>query len=284
MDTLPLWTRPLSDIPTGEDTLVAAANGTRLCLQVFGEPDAPLQVQLEGYGAQLVNLSRRFCVRLAARGFRVVRLDHRDSGRSQRFPGATYDLRAPAEDVAGLIHVLSKSPAIVCGRSMGGMVAQLSALAHPELVGGLGLFYTAPRTSGGAVPEPGPVLPEDPWVADFVASTMPLAGSGYPYDPVELAALGRLMYARDHDPTAKVRLARAMAATPDWSGRLGSLRCRTAIAHGTEDPLIAPAAGVELASRIPGATLDLFAGMGHGQPPALDDRFVAICAGLTAPC
>ncbi|SDB79812.1 Pimeloyl-ACP methyl ester carboxylesterase [Raineyella antarctica] len=282
MEQLPLWDGPAHDIPEGIDTLVESMNGTRLCVQVFGTPDAPLQVQLEGRGGQLVNVSRQFCIDLAAAGFRVVRVDNRDIGRSQRFPGVAYDLADMAEDVAGLIEVFGEGPATVCGRSMGGMVAQLVALDHPRLVGALGLFSTAPRSSRVArsAPPSARHLAEADWVEAYVSSALPLAGSLYPFDERELAALGRLLYVRDHDPAGKQRQDRAMAATPDWSDRLGRIAVPTAILHGDEDAVIPLSEAESLHRLIPGSSLRVLRGVGHHQPRQLDGLFVETCAGL----
>ncbi|MEA5154383.1 alpha/beta hydrolase [Raineyella sp.] len=281
MSQLPLWDGPVHDIPEGIDTLVESMNGTRLCLQVFGTPDAPLQVQLEGRGAQLVSLSRQFCVDLAARGFRVVRVDNRDAGRSQKFPDRPYDLTAMADDVAGLIEVFGGEPATVCGRSLGGMVAQLVALAHPALTGALGLFYTAPRSDRTvSAGEPAAAPGEAEWVEDFVNAVLPLAGSLYPYDPRELIRLGHRLYARDHDPLGEHRQNLAMARTPDWSARLAEVAVPTAILHGDEDEVIPLSAAEDLHRLIPRSTLRVLWGMGHGQPPQLDGVFVDTCESL----
>lgn len=294
MNQLPLWDGPVHDIPEGIDTLVEAMNGTRLCVQVFGAPDAPLQVQLEGRGAQLISLSREFCVDLAARGFRVVRVDNRDAGRSQKFPDRPYDLTTMADDVAGLIEVFGGEPATVCGRSLGGMVAQLVALRHPRLTAGLGLFYTAPRSgravaadspaaaSGGSAAEAVPG--ETEWVEDFVNSVLPLGGSLYPYDPQALIRLGHRLYVRDHDPAGERRQDRAMARTPDWSAELAGVTVPTAILHGDEDEVIPLSEAEELHLLIPHSTLRVLWGMGHGQPAQLDTVFVDTCAALRAPC
>ncbi|QGF24101.1 alpha/beta fold hydrolase [Raineyella fluvialis] len=284
MNQLPVWDGPVHDIPEGIDTVVEAMNGTRLCLQVFGAPDAPLQLHLEGHGAQLISLSREFCVELAGRGFRVVRVDNRDAGRSQKFPGQQYDLTAMADDVAGLIEVFGGEPATICGRSMGGMVAQLAALRHPGLVGALGLFYTGPRSrraTGTTQPAPTPTSSgEDEWVEDFVNAVLPLGGSLYPYDPNALIRLGHRLYARDHDPEGEARQEAAMAATPDWSTELGRVGVPTAILHGDEDEVIPLSEAEDLHRLIPHSTMRVLWGMGHGQPPQLDTVFVDTCADL----
>lgn len=282
MTALPVWDGPVHAIPEGIDTIVETMSGTRLCIQVFGDPEAPLQVQLEGHGAQLISLSRQFCVDLAARGFRVVRVDNRDVGLSQKFPDTAYDLTDMAEDVYGLIEMFGGDPAVVCGRSMGGMIAQLLALRHPGAVSALGLFYTAPRPGRrpADIGEPAPRLPEAEFVEDYVNQIRPLAGSIYPYDLAEVTRLGHQLWRRDADPHGPWRQSRAMASTEDWSADLGAILVPTAILHGDEDPLFPLEIGEELHRRIPGSMLRGLWGMGHGQPSQLDKAFVETCATL----
>jgi pimeloyl-ACP methyl ester carboxylesterase len=54
------------------------------------------------------------------------------------------------------------------------------------------------------------------------------------------------------------------------------------VIHGGADPLVPVAAGRDLGTRIPAATLDVIAGMGHDLPRQLWPRFVAGIAGAAA--
>ena len=105
-----------------------------------------------GLGMQLVAWPNSFCEGLAARGFRVVRFDNRDSGLSSRMPSAgrlatrammmralfrlpvrpPYTLDDMAADTVGLLDALGIVKAHVVGASMGGMIAQIVAIEHPE--------------------------------------------------------------------------------------------------------------------------------------------------------
>src|SRR6478672_1114989 len=67
------------------------------------------------------------------RDFEVIVFDHRGVGASTPLEGSLTIARM-ADDATGLLRVLELESAHVVGFSMGGMIAQELALAHPELV------------------------------------------------------------------------------------------------------------------------------------------------------
>ena len=73
---------------------------------------------------------------------RVVRYDQRGHGLSDA-PAIPYTVESLAADLAGLLDQLGVTNAIVCGLSVGGMIAQSVAAARPDLVKGLILCDTA---------------------------------------------------------------------------------------------------------------------------------------------
>jgi len=65
----------------------ARANGLDICYEIFGESGAEPMLLIMGLGAQMVLWDDEFCERLAARGFRVIRFDNRDIGKSSQLSG-----------------------------------------------------------------------------------------------------------------------------------------------------------------------------------------------------
>src|SRR3954451_12877624 len=123
--------------------------GVNLCYEDFGAPADPTALLVMGLGVQMIGWREGFCEELAGRGFHVVRFDNRDAGRSTHFPARPpsvgqllrrsfapdqYTLSDMAEDTAGLLRELDLAPAHVIGASMGGMIGQMLAAEHPELV------------------------------------------------------------------------------------------------------------------------------------------------------
>ncbi|RLS76557.1 MAG: alpha/beta fold hydrolase [Planctomycetota bacterium] len=88
------------------------------------------------------NIAHRF-----ATGHRVLAADLRNHGDSPW--DKRHDYPAMAEDVAALIRTHVGSPPAVVGHSMGGKVAMMLALDHPELVERLVVVDIAPVVSTG---------------------------------------------------------------------------------------------------------------------------------------
>ena len=62
----------------------------RLCYETFGDAGNPPVLLVMGLGSQMILWDEEFCELLASRGFRVIRFDNRDVGRSTiltRCPG-----------------------------------------------------------------------------------------------------------------------------------------------------------------------------------------------------
>src|SRR5699024_8423668 len=62
--------------------------GVEICYESFGDEANPTALLVMGLGCPMGWWSRDFCDRLVARGFRVVRFDNRDTGRSTHVRGA----------------------------------------------------------------------------------------------------------------------------------------------------------------------------------------------------
>ena len=131
----------------------APTNGIELEYESMGDGE-PL-VLIMGIGAQLVWWPDDLCRGLVARGFRVIRFDHRDIGLSTKLDhlpvprvkrlvfehfvlgrpvASPYTLVDMADDVAGLLDHLGLASAHLFGVSLGGMVAQTLAIVHPTRV------------------------------------------------------------------------------------------------------------------------------------------------------
>ena len=219
---------------------------------------------------------------LVAEGYRVVRFDHRDCGRSTRFgPDAAYLLDDLAADAVGLLDHLGVESAHVVGRSMGAMVGQVLALDHPSRVRSLTMFGSSAGPGDDRLPGPaddfvetmttrlfaGP--PSDPaeqvaWIVELYEL---LAGSLYPVDAEQQHALAAAEV--ETGWAAETGHGVAVHASPSRIDRLGEIAVPTLVVHGTTDPVFAPEHGRVLAAGIPGAVLIEVDGLGHEVPDGL---------------
>ncbi len=280
----------------------APANGIRLCYQTFGDPSHPPLLLIMGLAVQMIVWDDDFCEMLAARGFRVIRFDNRDIGKSTTFPQARapsfvellfsqatglrfrvpYTLRDMAADSAGLLDALGVASAHVVGASMGGMIAQEMAIAFSGRVTTLtSLMSTTgdpklPRAQAKALRALAKPTPRDRagFVRRYVETWAVLAGDGFPYDPDRMARQGALAYDRGINPPGVARQMLAIIASGNRTKALRGLAVPTLVLHGTRDPLIPVDAGSETARAIPGARLMLIDGMGHWMPREVWPRIV----------
>jgi pimeloyl-ACP methyl ester carboxylesterase len=242
-----------------------------------------------------------FCEALAARGYRVIRFDNRDSGCSTHFhqcappdfgalaaalmagqrPEVPYTLHDIAADAIGLLDALAIDRAHVVGRSMGGMIAQIMASEHPGRV--LSLTSIMSSTGNPMLPQAAPevmammmrpaldrVSEETGFLAHRLAFARRIAGSGHAFDEEAHRLLILEETRRAYDPGGSARQIAAMAVAGDRRPRLTTITAPTLVIHGTDDPIFLPACGRDTAASVPNADLMLIDGMGHDLPRALD--------------
>jgi 3-oxoadipate enol-lactonase len=199
--------------------------------------------------------------------FDVIVYDHRGVGQSSRLEGAL-SIAEMAQDAAGLLGALEIDSAHVLGISMGGMIAQELALAHPERIRTLTLGCTYCGGEGSALtgPEVGQRLSEAMRSGDRRLAIR--AGWEINVSPVVAndadAYASFLAIAEERAVALPVIMAQAMAiATHDTQARLPELRMPTLVIHGTADEMLPVANGRLIASLIPGSRLEILDGVGH---------------------
>ena len=111
--------------------LEASIGGVKLAYDIFGEGDPVLLICGTGQRAFTWQLFQ--VPALNAAGYKVVTFENRGIPPSD-CPPAPYTVKEMAEDAAGLIEHLDLAPCRVAGLSLGAMITQELALAHPDLV------------------------------------------------------------------------------------------------------------------------------------------------------
>lgn len=262
--------------------------------EIFGEADAEPLLLIMGLGGQMIEWDEEFCQQLAARGFRVIRFDNRDIGKSSRMSGgkrltvfellrlrlfrmpvsAPYKLIDMAEDTVALMDALGIKSAHMVGMSMGGMIAQEIAISFPQRLRSLTSIMSTtgnprlppPRRAAMAVLTAPPPTTKAEYLARYVRNLKVLRAGRFPEDEALDAERAERAYERGINPAGVGRQLRAVLASGSRKPRLHSVTAPTLVIHGSADPMVHPLAAKDTASSIPGAKLLMIEGMGHAVP------------------
>jgi 3-oxoadipate enol-lactonase len=201
------------------------------------------------------------------RDFEVIVYDHHGVGASSRLE-QPITIVGMAENAVGLLDALEIDSAHVMGISMGGMIAQELALAHPERVRTLtlGCTYCGGEGSSFLSPELSERLAEarrsgdreralrTSWEANVSAAMVDDRDAYAAY-----LAIGQRRAVALSVIEAQTEAIRAH----DTSARLSKLAMPTLVIHGTADEILPVQNGRLVASHIPGSHLEILEDVGH---------------------
>lgn len=284
------------------------ANGVELFYKDRGDPAAPVILLIMGVGTQLIGWPKSLVKKLVKAGFRVIRYDNRDIGKSEHLNHAPapnllwalaakrlgfavplgYTLDDMADDAAGLMDALGIPAAHVVGASMGGMIAQILAVKAPERV----LSLTSIMSTSGAPGLPGPALqvrralleprsaypPRDVSTARRARTLELVSFPDAARKPDAFKAIAEKAFERGDNPMGTRRQILAIFADGSRAERLVHIKAPTLVVHGAADPLIPLACSVDIAERIAGARLEVIEEMAHDLPPSQMPRLAALIA------
>jgi 3-oxoadipate enol-lactonase len=268
----------------------AGGDGTRLFYERFGSQGGRAVLLVMGLGAN-GRIWRPVVDRLVERDYDVLTFDNRGCGRSG-VPVRPWTTRTMAADAIAVADAAGVATIDLIGASLGGMVAQEVALAHPGRIRTLILGCTTgglPRVD--LLPLPG--LPRmlgaalragrrPPSTRDGVGEFLRLVVSPEFAASCEEGSEAWVAVASAlEDPMTQRGFAQQLLAAgrhATWT-RLDRLTMPVQVQHGSADRLMPLAAGRELARRIPGAQLKIVEGAGHAlgleQPDAIVDLAVS---------
>lgn len=275
------------------------ANGLKFEVESLGQEQDPAVVLIMGLGMQLTSWPMELCQPMVDHGYRVVRFDNRDIGLSEKLSGvrgpsiavaalrhalhlpvpAPYRVETMAEDTVAILDALGIRTAHLVGASMGGMIAQCVAAAHPERA----LSLTSIMSTSGArhlpkaglriarhsMSRPKADAPRERIVEHYVKLFQLIGSPGFPTPEESLRKRMAANLARSYYPAGTMRQLLAIVASGDRSQCLRKIRTPTLVIHGEADPLVPVAHGRDTAAKIPGARLTIIPGMGHDLAPTL---------------
>jgi pimeloyl-ACP methyl ester carboxylesterase len=269
-----------------------AQNGdVRLYYEVVGDKAAEPILMLPGAGRQLIDFDDHFCAAVVAAGYRAIRMDSRDVGLSSAFEGRlsslvdlyddvaagrevhpVYGMQEMAADVAAVLDASGDERAHLVGRSLGSLVAQGFALAHPQRVLSLTLVMAFSRSLADTMTVEGltrvenAVAADEDSYAEAQVRTHRLLGSPDHLDPEAAERTARQAYRRGVHPGASARHFAVGLTAPDLRSQLRALDVPTVVLHGALDRVIPLVFAKETAAAIPGARLEVFSDMAHDAP------------------
>jgi 3-oxoadipate enol-lactonase len=241
-----------------------ASDGIRLHYEAWGRRSAPGVLMIQGLGADKHGWDmQRF---LLSMRYHVIALDNRGSGRSDK-PFSAYSLEQMADDAIAVLDRLGVERAHVVGASMGGAIAMLLALRHPERVDSLVLVCTAGR--------------HHVWRRELLeswAATATERGMGAMASEAARWVIGPRSFRRlwpvfgwlgpfglgrpTHAFAAQVHAILAhVDTTPE---QLGEITAPALVVVGNQDILTPRGDSEELAERLPNAELVVISGAAHG--------------------
>ncbi|MGO1921695.1 MAG: alpha/beta fold hydrolase [Agrococcus casei] len=258
------------------------SDDVQLYHEPFGREGDPLVVLVSGGGAQMISWRTELIDLLVAEGFRVVRFDNRDTGFSTRFGGPEdldggYGVSELGDDIIRVMDALGVHSAHIVGHSMGGIMAQMVAIEHPERVRSLSLLSTLPGRDPRYVANPddgsAPKVPERRSREVLVEGAgIFAAASGsdrYPISVEWMRDVAGEAFDRGNCPEGALRQWAALLRQPERLEQLRSVSAPTLVFHGREDDVVLWAAAVDTAAAMPEAELQVHGGMGHLIPEGL---------------
>jgi pimeloyl-ACP methyl ester carboxylesterase len=246
-------------------------------IHYLDEGSGPPLLLIHGLAGQMRNFTYSLVDKLK-RDYRVVVLDRPGSGYSTRQRDAPVTITAQAATIARFARAIGLDRPVVVGHSLGGAIALALALDHPEEVGALALI--APVTHRPEhVPTPfqGLVI-ASPLLRRLLAWTLAI--------PMSIANRERTLdalfgpQAMPHDfakrggsllilrPRAIIAASSDLLAPKDdldaMQARYASLKVPVGIIYGANDRVLDDSSHVAaLASKVPGADVELIDGGGH---------------------
>lgn len=252
----------------------AAVNGATLHYR-FNRGNGPIVVFLNALGTDL-RIWDGVITRLGTR-ISPLCLDQRGHGLSDDAP-VTMDILV--QDVAGLMDHLGLGPAIVCGVSVGGMIAQRLAAMRPDLVAGLLLCCTGAKIGTPTLWNSRIADVERQGLAKMAAAiSARWFTKGFCESQPAMLAGYRNMLARSA-PDGYTGLCRVLRDT-DLTTQSAGLSLPARLICGDEDLATPPELVAELAGLIPDARLTTLSACAHLPPIEAPERVAAEITAFT---
>ena len=241
-----------------------AGDGTRIFYDTFGKRDGEPLILIMGLAVDRWGWTRQRST-LAGR-FRCISIDNRGAGLSDK-PTGPYNVFTMASDVIAVMDAEGIESAHIMGYSLGGVLAQVLGVRHPERVRSLVLASTACRVKDWRreVMADWRQLIEVSGVRAFAQENLRWVAAARHLrwvTPLAPAFAPLLVRAPSHGVIGQIH---ALAdITEQVHEELSDIGAPTLVLVGSQDILTPVADSEEIAHRITGSRLQVITGAAHG--------------------
>jgi pimeloyl-ACP methyl ester carboxylesterase len=253
------------------------AEGIEICTESFGDENNPAILLLAGATVSMLFWDTDFCIRLAENGYLVIRYDNRDVGKSTSYtPGTTpYNIVDLTDDAIAILDGYKIEKAHFVGISLGGLIAQISAIRFPGRVHSLTLMSTGPwGDSDSSIPEMDTRILDFHSKADSVDWTSEDSVTSYLIQGAQLMSGRKPFEEKRSENRIRNEFNRAnnyismfnhatLGGGEDYWNRLSEINMPTLIVHGTDDKIWHFQNTAVLKTKIKGSKLITLEGTGH---------------------
>lgn len=248
--------------------------------QSFGNRKNPTILLMAGATVSMLYWDEAFCEQLARKGLHVIRYDNRDVGRSTAYePGtAPYDIIDLEEDAIAVLDGYQVDRAHLVGMSLGGLIAQIAAIRHPERVQSLSLIATGPWAEADVeIPEMDQRIldfhakaanvnwADEGEVVNYMLEGAQLMNGRKPFEAERATKLIRSEYARAKNYISMFNHA-TLGGGEAYYNRLDEILQPTLVIHGTDDLIWHFDNTKILLEKIAHSKLVVLEGTGHELP------------------
>ena len=258
-------------------------------------------VLVRGLGSQLISWGDKFIKSITDGGYDVYIFDNRDSGFSTQFDqygtddinqafadvqnqgypnNPPYTLNDMVGDVRGIIEHFNLEKVHLAGCSMGGMVVQMFAQAHNDLLASLCVIFSTTNADGlPPIPEKTRQLltataPSDDIqdILKFNAESDLYFGSpklGVDFD-ISYERIKKL-YERNYTPNGTTRQYISILASNQDYKQNKNITVPTLVLHGDSDPIFSVEHAESIRDSIQNSTMVIIEGWGHDIPEQIAD-------------
>jgi pimeloyl-ACP methyl ester carboxylesterase len=233
--------------------------------------EGTLLLFLHGFG----NSSRVWddCAPSLAPHYRVIALDQRGHGDSDRDPEQRYEPASMARDVEAVLAALGAQRVVLVGHSMGGRVSMEFAGTHPEMLAGLVLVDIGPESDPRGIVRISLEVQEQDWSFESVAEYRRVLTRQYPETAPEVLSRMAEHWTRQRpdgrfelklDPSFNSRRSAAPPAERAAAEKLDAQRvwdilrklpCPALVVRGAASDILSPEIADRMVEAIPNATL-----------------------------